>query len=321
MAGRTNLERVPVFATLAILWLAATSTLTAQSRRSQPTFRSGVDLVTLDVCVKDVAGRPVGSLEAADFFLFDDGRPQHVAFFVPAERLAIEAVLLLDRSASMYGEKIVQAKHAAAAFIDALGPDDRVGALAFNERAEWAAPLGSERATALAAIEALSATGATGLFEAIHIATRALEARRGAAESRQALVVLSDGEDTSSRLDFEEVLDATRRSGVVVYAVSLHTDERGRELAVPFELAQLAFDTGGRTFTPRGRTLASIYEEIAAELRHLYRLGYVPDRERADGRWHQIAVRLTNRDAVIRTRSGYYARAPRPLMELPSLAH
>jgi len=294
-----------IVAAFAAVSITGASPVPAQSRGSQPLFRSGVALVTLDVCVKDRTGRPIGTLGPVDFVIFEDGRPQDIAFFEPADRLALEAVLLLDRSQSMYGERMAQAKQAAIAFMNALGPGDQVGALAFNDRALWLVPWGTERGQARQAIDALSSSGQTALFDAIHIAMRALERRRaGDAESRRALVVLSDGHDTGSHLDFEEVLDATRRSSVIVYAVSLRTDEHGRPLAVPYELAQLAFDTGGHTFTPRGRTLASIYEEIAGELRHSYRLGYVPERERADGYWHRVAVRLSDPNAIVRTRSG-----------------
>jgi VWFA-related protein len=86
---------------------------------------------------------------------------------------------------------------------------------------------------------------------------------------------------------------------------------KDRWLAAPYHLSQLAHDTGGRPIAVRNlESLTSIYEEIAAELRHLYRLGYVPAQAARDGRWHAISVRVRRPDARVRTRTGYYA--PRP---------
>lgn len=291
------------------------SPVASTSARQRAVFKGGVDLVMLDVCVSGAQGRPVGPLTSGDFLVLEDGRPQQISFFMPAERMPLDVVLLIDRSASMRRDKLAAAKEATLAFIDALRADDRVGILAFSQRAEWVAPLGTDPAAAREAVAGLSASGQTGLFEAIHIATRHLEreGRTAMGEARTAVIVLSDGEDTSSRLDFDEVVDAVRRSGVLVYGVSLRTDEKDRVLAVPYDLAQLATDTGGRTFTPRGPDgLRAIYTEIAAELQHLYRLGYVRADLDSDGRWRRISVRVGNPQANVRTRAGYYA-PPNPL--------
>lgn len=282
------------------------------SARGQDWFKSGVDLVALDVCVKDRDGRFVESLMPEDFVVLEDDALQQVALFVPDGQVPLAVAVLVDRSSSMTGERLTRAKAAAAAFIRALRPDDLVEVLAFNERVHRAVALGRDHDAAESAVSALTADGSTGLFEAIAVALGDLtRARLPVDEYRRTIVVLSDGEDTSSRLAFEDVLEDARKSGAIIYAVSLRTDMKDRWLAAPYHLSQLAYDTGGRPIAVRNlESLTSIYEEIAAELRHLYRLGYVPAQAVRDGRWHAISVRVRRPDARIRTRTGYYA--PRP---------
>ncbi len=144
-------------------------------------------------------------------------------------------------------------------------------------------------------------------------------ARRGKRpDYREAIVVLSDGEDTSSRLPFEDVLDEVRRSGVIVYSVSLRTDEREKPLQPLHEISQLANDTGGRTTAVRDlAALARVYEDIGIELRQMYRLGYSSAADAQDGRWHSLADRVVTSDARTRTRAGYYAPRQNALGGLP----
>ena len=127
-------------------------------------------------------------------------------------------------------------------------------------------------------------------------------------ETREVIIVLSDGEDTASVVGFDEALPVLRRSGALVYALSLRADAKGVWLGATWPLLELARDTGGRTLSvPILDKLPALYEEIAAEVRHLYRIGYVSNDERRDGQWRQVAVRVLTRDARVRTRAGYYA--------------
>ena len=290
---------------------AATDVAQADSRAVAPRFRSGVGIVALDVCVKDREGMFIAGLAAEDFLILENNAPQKVALFSPEGRVPLAVALLIDRSASMAGTPLERAKAAGVAFVRSLSAEDLVEVVAFNERADRRLALSTDRAAAEAALDDLSASGSTGLLEAVLVALRDL----GRAEQRlmttyrYAIVLLSDGEDTSSRLPFEDVLEDVRRSGVLVYGISLRLDEKGRTLPPRHELSQLVNDSGGRAIAIDNlQQLAPVYEEIAAELRHLYRLGYVPTNQARDGAWRRVSVRLPgSQDARVRTRAGYYA--------------
>jgi Ca-activated chloride channel homolog len=274
-------------------------------------FRSRTDLVALDVSVEDQAGEFVAPLTADQFLVLEDNVPQKVTIFSAEGRMPLAVALLVDHSQSMEGERLDHAKAAAGAFLRALEPADLVEVLAFNEASNRLYPLGTDHAAAEESIADLSASGATGLYDAVLVGLRDLERaqRDRSVDFRQVLVILSDGEDTASHDAFEDVLGDARRSRVAIDVISLRTDSHDRWLAPARELAQLAFDTGGQAVAVRRLAdLASIYEGIAAELRHQYRLGYVSSSTIDDGRWRRISVRTANKDLVVRTRAGYYAR-------------
>jgi Ca-activated chloride channel family protein len=122
--------------------------------------------------------------------------------------------------------------------------------------------------------------------------------------------VLSDGEDTSSLVGFDEVLDLASRSDVAIYAIGLLQETvPGRQgSGAPFVLRKLAEQTGGRAFFPRDlRDLAGVYGAITAELSNQYYLAYESDNPRRDGGYRRIAVRVDRPGIVARARPGYYA--------------
>ena len=128
---------------------------------------------------------------------------------------------------------------------------------------------------------------------------------------RQAIVVLSDGEDTSSLVDFDEVLELAKRSETSIYSIGLrapHRRSRGGFQEADFVLRQLSNETGGRAFFPQSiGDLTTIYERIADELSSQYTLGYTSNNPRRDGMWRRIIVRVDRPDAAARTKQGYYA--------------
>ncbi len=308
MTSERRSKKIPAVGLLAVAALAV-SDFPRQDK--EPVFRTGVDLVALDVCVLGRDGRLISRLLQEEFLVLEDGVPQHVSVFSPSGDVPLAAVMLVDRSHSMYGDKLRHAKEAAVAFIRAMGDDDRVGVLTFNQRAERVVSLGADLSDAAAAIDDIpSAIGATGLYEAVLIGLQELAQFQQATEDeyRYALIILSDGEDTTGRLVFEEVLREIRRSDVIVYGVSLRRDDDPRGRGAGYILGQMALDTGGRTVVARSvERLTPIFAEIGAELRHFYRLGYVSSNERRDGRWREVSVRVSARDAHVRSRQGYYA--------------
>ncbi len=295
----------------------------------QPRFASGVDLVSLDVCVRDSTGRLLTGLTPDDFLVLENGTPQRISFVMPSGAVPLAAMLLIDVSGSMYGPKLERAIEAARQFAELLGPEDRLEIIAFNQRAERLHAFSDDRAHVPSALSSsigttLSSsrgtTGSTALYDALLVGANELLRARGGTlpDTREVVIVLSDGEDTSSRMGFDEVLPALRRSGALMYSVSLRADDRGGWLGASWPLLQLARDTGARALgVPDLDALPALYAEIDAEVRHLYRIGYVSSDERRDGQWRDVSVRVLSRDAQVRTRAGYYPSRQRTTGDQP----
>ena len=277
---------------------------------ASPRFRTGVDLVPLDVCVRARSGEPAAGLTPNEFLVLENNVPQEIAFFATEGRVRLAVSLLIDVSQSMAGPRLERARAAAAEFLDTLRPDDLVEVISFNERATVLYPLGPDHNRATLALADLSSSGATGLFEAVLVALRRLGRAEHIphAEYRDVMIVISDGDDTSSRPSFDDVLEDVRRSSVILYSISLQDDASDRLAAPHWSMGQLAHDTGGRAVAVRDpENLADVYREIGLELLHLYRLAYVPSSPNPGGKWRTVSVRVPDRDVVVRTRSGYYA--------------
>jgi Ca-activated chloride channel family protein len=263
------------------------------------------------VTVTDAGGKRVGSLTQADFAVLEDGRPQDLVFFSPGEA-ALSVALLIDTSSSME-EYMPVVQKAAIGFIAQLRPGDLAQVIDFDSRVQVAQPLTSDRKLLIDAVQRMRAGGSTALYNAIYIALREFEKARASNPDeirRQVIIVLSDGEDTSSLVTFEEVLEQTKRSPTAIYAVSLGsggaqsalTQETGE-----FILRQLAQASGGRLYVAqRAEHVTNVYAEIAEDVTNQYSLGYISNNPRKDGGWRTINVRVQRPNLVARTRSGYY---------------
>jgi Ca-activated chloride channel family protein len=285
----------------------------SQAQRSR--FRTGVDVVSLNVTVSDGSRRYVTDLGQNDFEIFEDGRKQELTFFQKTG-VPLALVLLLDTSASMEGSLPV-AQEAAIGFARELGPSDQASVIDFDGAAHVLQDFTNDRSAIERAIRHTVANGSTALYNAMYIALRELNKTptgpRSAEPRRQAVVLLSDGDDTSSLITFDEVLDLAARNETTIYAIGLGL----RTPLVPrsppdaqFVLRRLAEQTGGRTFFPQmAKDLAAVYGEIKAELSSQYSLAYESTNTQRDGRFRNVAVRLTRTGAIARTRPGYYAPA------------
>jgi Ca-activated chloride channel family protein len=274
-------------------------------------FRSNVDLISLMVSVTSSGGRYMSGLEADDFEVFEDGRLQELTFFSPANT-ALSVSLLLDSSSSMEGSMPL-AQRAAMEFVARLKPEDLAEIVNFDSRVEIMQPFTNDRMLLEAAIQRVRAGGSTSLYNAVYITLRQFEKLRaqGASDGRrEVIVVLSDGEDTSSLVTFDEILDLAKRSQTAIYAIGLGFETPALPVARSgeFDLRRLAQETGGRLFTPkRPEDLSNVYTEITRELTTQYVLGYLSRNDRRDGGWRSISVRLRRPQLQARTRAGYYA--------------
>lgn len=290
------------------------ATLAVAAQEPPQVFRAGVDLVSLNVTVSDGQQRYVTDLERPDFRVFEDGAAQELLFF-NRTNLPIALSLLIDTSASME-ERLVVAQEAAVGFAQRIRPQDLAQVVDFDSRVEIVQGFTSETASLERAIRGTSPGGSTSLYNAVYIALRELakvKAKSPDDVRRQAIVVLSDGEDTTSLVSFEEVMELARRSETAIYTIGLHPRDQGalkgfRE--AEFVLRQLAQETGGRSFfVQRAEELTGVYGQIADELSSQYTMGYASKNSKRDGAWRKVQVQVARPNVTVRTRRGYYAPA------------
>jgi Ca-activated chloride channel family protein len=284
-----------------------------QTGRQAPAFRAGVELVSLNVTVVDASGHYVTDLEQEDFNVFEDGGKQDVTFFNKTN-LPIALALMLDTSASM-DTKLQTAQEAAIGFVSRLRSQDTAEIIDFDSRVTILANFTNNAAELEQAIRKTSAGGSTSLYNAVYIALKDLKkqiAKNVEEIRRRAIVVLSDGEDTSSLLPFEEVLDLAKRSETAIYGIGLRSHEGANESRgfkeAEFVLRQLSQETGGRAFFPnQPQDLTKVYGQISDELSSQYTVGYTSRNSRRDGQWRRIVVRVNRPQVTARTKQGYFA--------------
>ena len=318
--------------------------LAAQQQRPGFSFRTTVDLVSVNATVTDGAGHFVPGLRAEDFVVYEDGERQTITQF-EAERVAVSMGIVLDTSGSMAGEKISAAQAALSRFVfDLLGPRDEMFLYRFDSRPRLVQGWTTDRRALVRALGSVQPTGGTALYDSV---VEALPLATAGTQRKKALVVLSDGNDTDSEVTVADVQQAIRESEVMVYAIGLDgTTSAGRSSGAPprtvpipwpggnsgpiqipwprrppartsggaagdgvnvTALRMITDDSGGRTMVVHSpRDLDGATEGIASELSQQYFLGYVSTRPK-DGRWHRIEVRLVNGRHTVRARRGFVA--------------
>ncbi|HEX6463536.1 MAG TPA: VWA domain-containing protein [Vicinamibacterales bacterium] len=263
-----------------------------------PQFKSGVNVVEVYAAVADRSGAPVTGLSRADFSVMEDGAPQTISSFAEAD-FPLAVAVALDRSFSMKN-RLPAAIDASRTFLAELRPRDESMIVAIGSEVETVAPLSTDRASQMQALDAVQPWGTTGLYDAIIQSIDSIQSANG----RRALILLSDGEDRYSSATVQDALARARRSDVMVYPVAF-----GRTRPPLF--AELATLTGGRSFQPRDTSqLTTTMRTIASELRHQYLIGYTPVRPivAREEQWRTITVRVNRSDVTVRARDGYVAR-------------
>jgi len=274
-------------------------------------FRAGVEMVSLNVTVVDSQGRYVTDLAQGDFGVFEDGAKQELVYF-NRTNLPIALSLLIDSSASME-QRMENAQEAAIGFARKIRPQDLAQVVDFDSRVEIRQTFTNNIEQLERAILSTSSGGSTALHNAVYISLKELakvKAKNPEEVRRQAIVVLSDGEDTSSLVSFEEVLELAKRSETAIYTVGLRPREAGalrgfRE--AEFVLRQLAQETGGRAFfADKVAELKDVYGQIADELSSQYSLGYSSRNAKRDGAFRRLVVQVARANVTSRTKRGYY---------------
>jgi Ca-activated chloride channel homolog len=288
---------------------AQSATVQSPAQRA-PAFRAGIDVVSLNVTVTDGVHRYVTDLESSEFLVFEDGIKQDLTFFNRRQQ-PIALSLLLDSSASME-EQLTTLEATATNFVHRLKPNDLAQIIDFDSRVEIRQGFTSNQTELETAIHQMTAGGSTSLYNAIYIALRELGKIRAVKEEdvrRQALILFTDGEDTSSLVSFDEVLDLAKRSETAIYTIALRGADVGAKgfREAEFVLRTLAQETGGRAFFPmKIDDLSGVYAEIADELSSQYSLGYISTNPKRDGAWRRVTVQLSRPNLTPRTKKGYY---------------
>jgi len=286
----------------------ATPSQTA-SRRAY-TFQGGVEVIRLSLSVTDEDHRLVRGLGEGDFAVYEDGARQALSYFSP-EPLPLSVSLLIDCSSSMRpADKLPLAQAAGWRFVEMLRPEDEAQVVQFNDRVAVLEDFTADHRALRVALESTRASGTTGLLNALYDTLSQLR-RQGRAQAprRRAIVLLSDGDDTSSLVEEEQVLELARKADVAIYPIALRPSLRNADARGPGSfLATLARMSGGETHFPRtAQELDSIYRRIAEELRAQYTLGYVSRNDRRTGLWRQITVRTpANAKLQVRHKLGYF---------------
>ena len=301
-------------------WMLGACLLVGAAAAQETRFRSGVDLVGLNVVVADGRGQLLPGLSREDFTVFEDGAKQDITFFADVP-VPVDLAVLLDTSSSML-DKMTTVQHAAIGFTSVVRPDDRIAIVEIKEAVKIVHPLDGDVEGARRAISATTARGNTSLYNGLYLTLRELAKHRGTDDDirRQAIVVLSDGDDTSSLVGFDDVMPLARQTGVAIYTITLRPSGFARTVfprdvaehsASEFAMKALALETGAQAFFPAAVSeLSGVYTTIASELSSQYSVGYLSTNPRLDGSYRRISVRVDREGTRVRTRAGYVAAPP-----------
>lgn len=257
-----------------------------------------VNLVELFAAVTDSGGSLMRGLAEQDFQVFEEGRPQAISRFELVENLPLTLGFAIDTSVSM-ASSLVEAQRAADGFLRKLAPRDRAFGVGFSSRPYLLMPPTDDLEVVSESLEGLRAAGRTAFYDGLITGLYYFRGFRG----QRALVVLTDGEDTSSNTPWSQALEYARRSGVAVYPIGLNVS--ALKLEVRNQLQSLAEATGARAFfVEHAGELASVYGEIERELRSRYYVAYQSDRPADEYGYRPIEVKT--RRGRVRTARGYH---------------
>lgn len=298
-----------------------------KNKRDDDTIRIDTDLVTLTTTVVNERGRYVADLRQRDFAIYEDGVKQEVAYFNTGDKVPISLGVLFDTSGSMV-DKIEGVRDAVEHFVKSVAPGDEIFLIRFSNDAELVQDFTDNRSRILRAIDRLNPRGSTALYDAILMGLQRVAEGK---HNRRALMLVTDGNDTSSSVSLETTLNLARKSEVIIYALGIGHGERGsfghgghdrggiifgRQIKDEVDmnvLRQFAETTGGEAFhlenahAGKRDLVDEAAAQVAAELKQQYLLGYYPSNTRKDGAFRQIKVELADKSLRVRTKRGYYA--------------
>jgi Ca-activated chloride channel family protein len=283
--------------------------LVSAAQDSDTTFKVDVKLVNVFVTVTDERGTPVAGLRKDNFQLREDDREQKIAVFDKESALPLSIVLAVDTSLSTRKDlplELVSARR----FVHAiLRPVDALSLYQFSETVSELTPFTSDPRVIDRALDRIRLGSATALYDALFLGSEALEPRQG----RKVMVVITDGGDTMSKVDYQQAVRAAQQAEAILYSIIVVPIESsaGRDTGGEHALIQLSEDTGGKYFYATSvLQLDEAFHQISDELRTQYLLAYYPSQRLADSDFRRIKVTAAGRPGEarfrVRHRTGYY---------------
>ena len=279
---------------------------------AQFTITVGVDLVNVLFTVTDKNGRLVSGLGPEDFILEEDGELQEIRHFARENELPLTLALLVDTSPSVR-PVFDEEKRTAVSFLDSmLRPQDLALIIGFDRSVTLIQDFTENSRLLRDAVYSLEIGSGTSVYDAVFLAS---EDRLRGEVGRKAVILISDGEDTTSQFGRTEVLIAAHQADAVIYSISNTLPRRGffgrrggRASGDMRTLKTLSEETGGAVFVlDNDSDFEDIFSQIAEELRTQYSLGYVSTNPARDGKYREIEIKPRDKNLRVRSRRGYYA--------------
>lgn len=298
--------RLPVCALLCVIAGYGVFRVDGSGQEPAQTIRAEVALVNVVFNAFDGKGRPVAGLKASDFQIFENRTPQKIEYFSDGGKgseVPLTIALLIDTSGSVRDKLAFEKTTAAEFFKEILRPNrDLALIIQFDSGVNLVHDFTQRQEDLLEALETLRAGNSTSLYDAVYLAAEKLRREVG----RKVMVVITDGEDTSSKVRKEEAIEAAQRGDVLIYGIGVRSDRFGSNFGV---LKKFAEETGGAFFSPRARLseIQEAFRAIGEQIQGQYSLGYISTNTRRDGTFRAIDLRCKVRGVRIRTRKGYYA--------------
>jgi Ca-activated chloride channel homolog len=291
------------------LVLLAACVAVAQDNPST-TLKINVRLVNVFVTVTDEKGAPISALTKDNFHLSEDGQDQKIAVFDKESAVPLSIVLAIDTSLSTKKDlplELASARHFAHAI---LRPVDTLSVYQFSEIVDEVTPFTPDLKVIDRGIERIHVGSATALYDALYLGSRALDRRKG----RKVMVVITDGGDTVSKVDYRDAVRAAQDAEAILYSIIVVPVEAsaGRDTGGEHALIQLSEDTGGKYYYASSLPqLDSAFRQISEELRTQYLLAYYPSQRFSDSEFRKIDVKVTGEPEAaafrVRHRTGYYS--------------
>jgi Ca-activated chloride channel homolog len=285
------------------------SALAASAQEPETTLKVNVKLVNVFVTVTDRHGVPVSSLQKENFSLKEDGKEQKIAIFDRESELPLSIVLAVDTSLSTRRDLPLELSSARRFAHAILRPQDGLSLYKFSEEVSEVVPFTSDLKRIDAGIDRIRNGAATALYDAVFLASHALGKRQG----RKVMVVITDGGDTVSQVDYKQALQAAEEAEAIIYSIIIVPIEAsaGRDTGGEHALIQISQDTGGKYYYATSLPqLDEAFRKISDELRTQYLLAYYPSQRYSDSDFRRIHVDLTKAPPgagyQARCRAGYY---------------